>query len=48
MEKKTFPRKQQLKQNKTHLGSTSHNHLMKDDEKKLKKKWKKKETNKQR
>ena len=47
MEKEIFPRKQRLKQYETYLGSTSHNHLMKDDEKKFKKK-KIKETNKQR
>ena len=45
MEKEIFPRKQRLKQYETHLGSTSHNHLMKDDDKKFKKKIK--ETNKQ-
>ena len=45
MEKEIFPREQRLKQYETHLGSTSHNHLMKDDEKKFKKKIK--EANKQ-
>ena len=38
MEKEIFPRKQRLKQNETQLGSISHNHLMKDDEKKFLKK----------
>ena len=44
IERKDFPRKQWLKQNETHLGSSSHNHLLNYDQKKLKKNKRKKET----